>query len=166
MVPDTSSVVEKEKLIMSKNNLVDKKTPDIKNTYIFPKKVGKWMKNVDMRIQLEASILSLSLLLCGMTMYIIFAVFFSTMSGFQKFMLVFNLVCGLVMLGTYLITNFQQYQSYMDAMGIDTDAEKRAIKKSGNIFKRIINALKNKRSNKKVESIISNLSVNEIKLSG
>ncbi len=63
-------------------------------------------------------------------------------------MVIFNLLAGWLLITSYLVTTYQQYGSYMDAMGFDPEAERAAVKKKGNIFKRIIMAIKNKRKKK------------------
>ena len=60
----------------------------------------------------------------------------------------FNLVCAWFLITSYLVTTYQQYTSYMEAMGFDPAAEKTAIKKKGNILKRIIKAIKEKKKRK------------------
>jgi len=132
---------------MSKN-----KKPKEKHRYVFPNFLAKGMSKVDMRTQMEAGMLSQFLLLIGLTIMVLFMIFSQQTNGFYKFLVIFNLLCGWLLISSYLVTTYQQYVSYSEAMGFDPDAEKKAVKKQGNIFKRIRNAIKNKKK-KKIEHL-------------
>jgi len=119
-----------------------------KFSYVFPNVLAKAMSKVDMRAQLEASMLSQFLLLIGLSAMVLYIIFTRQTSGFYKFMIIFNLLCGWVLISSFLITTYQQYTSYGEAMGFDPKAEKAAVKKKGNIFKRIMLAIKNKKKSK------------------
>ena len=97
---------------------------------------------------MEASMLSQFLLVIGLTIMVIYMIFSREMSGFYKFMVIFNLLCGWLLISSYLVTTYQQYVSYADAMGFDPAAEKAAVKKKGNIFKRIIRVIRRKKKQK------------------
>ena len=114
------------------------------------------MANVDMRTQMEASMLSQFLLIIGLSIMVCFIIFSQQVSGFYKFMVIFNLLCGFLLISSYLVTTYQQYKTYAEAIGYDPDAEKAAVKKRGNIFKRIIMAIKNKRRKKKLKGLVPN----------
>ena len=129
--------------------MVKKKNEKIKNRYIFGDRLAKFMSKVTMRAQLESSMMSQFLLLIGMTIMIIFNVFFTESSLWSKIMITFNLLCAFILIGSFLVTSFQQYQNHLDALGVDTDDEKTKIKKRGNIFKRIALAKRYKRIKKK-----------------
>lgn len=124
------------------------KKPKEKHRYVFPNVLAKAMSNVNMRTQMEASMLSQFLLVIGLTIMVVYMIFSREMTGFYKFMVIFNLLCGWLLISSYLVTTYQQYVSYADAMGFDPEAEKAAVKKKGNIFKRIIRAIKRKRKKK------------------
>jgi len=111
--------------------------PKEKNTYIFPSKLAKMMNKVDLRVQLEASMLSLTFLMVGMILYSIYLAIYGGMNIWMKVFIIFNSICGMVLMSTYLITNFQQYKNFMDTMGIDSEHEKKKIKERGNIIQRI-----------------------------
>ncbi len=124
------------------------KKPKEKHRYVFPNVLAKAMTKVDMRTQMEASMLSQFLLVIGLTIMVIYMIFSREMSGFYKFMVIFNLLCGWLLISSYLVTTYQQYVSYADAMGFDPAAEKAAVKKKGNIFKRIIRVIRRKKKQK------------------
>jgi len=102
--------------------------PKEKNTYIFPSKLAKMMNKVDLRVQLEASMLSLTFLMVGMILYSIYLAIYGGMNIWMKVFIIFNSICGMILMSTYLITNFQQYKNFMDTMGIDSEHEKKKIK--------------------------------------
>jgi len=135
------------------------KKPKEKYKYAFPNFLAKGMAKVSMRTQMESSMLSQFLLIIGLTIMVLFMIFSRQTTGFYKFLIIFNLLCGWLLISSYLVTTYQQYTSFMGAMGYDPQAERAAVKRKGNIFKRIILAIKNKRKKKLEANIISNSSV-------
>ena len=121
------------------------KKPKEKHRYVFPNFLAKGMAKVSMRTQMEAGMMSQFLLLIGLTAMVLFIIFSKETTGFYKFMVIFNLLCGWFLISSYLVTTYQQYVSYAEAIGYDPQAEKAAVKKKGNIFKRIIMAFKKKK---------------------
>ncbi len=119
--------------------------------FIFPNFVAKGMAKVDMRTQMEAGLISQFLLLTGLTIMVILMLWTTPGSAFYVGMIVFNLSCGWLLISSNLITTYQQYTNYMDSMGYDPQAEKAAVKASGNIFKRINRARKNKKMKNKLK---------------
>lgn len=124
-----------------------------KYSYCFPNFLAKAMAKVDMRTQMEASMLSQFLLLIGLSIMVLYLIFSRQVSGFYKFMVIFNLLCGWLLISSYLVTTYQQYVSYAGAIGYDPQGEREAIKKRGNIFKRIVMAIRNKRKKKSTELV-------------
>jgi len=127
-----------------------------KHRYIFPSKMAKKMKEISTRAQLEASMMSMTLICIGMVLFIIFQLIYGEGTWLFRGMLIFNLLCGIVLLGAGAITTYQQYVNHMEVMGMDADEEKRKIKASGNIFKRIFKAFKKKRGKKEYLSTPNN----------
>ncbi|KKN14396.1 hypothetical protein LCGC14_0996460 [marine sediment metagenome] len=119
-----------------------------KHKYVFPEKMANFMANVDFRTQMEAGMMSQFLLLIGLTVLMVFMILFQPGSWWYKGMVIFNMAAGWLLIGSYLITTYQQYISYMEAMEIDPDEDKRKVRKKGNIIKRIIIAMKNRRIRK------------------
>jgi len=119
-----------------------------KHRYIFPSKMAKKMKAISTRAQLEASMLSMTLICIGMILFIIFQLIYGEGTLLFRGMLIFNLLCGIVLLGAGATTTYQQYVNHMEIMGMDADEEKKKIKASGNIFKRIFKAFRKKGSKK------------------
>ena len=124
-----------------------------KLSFVFPNLVAKMMKKVDMRTQLESSLLSVSLIMIGMTMMAIYLILFGTMGWVYKGLILLNLGAAFIFISSMLVTTYQQYVSYMEMAGIDPDKHKAEIKKKGNIFKRIILARQIKKEKKRIESI-------------
>jgi len=132
--------------------MTKQKKPKEKYRYCLPNFMAKAMAKVDMRAQIQASMLSQFLLLIGLSIMVLYMIFSRQVTGFYKFMVIFNLLCGWLLISSYLITTYNQYVSYSEAMGYDPEAEKAAVRKRGNIFKRIIMAIKNKRRKKVKEN--------------
>ena len=154
MGQDMLWVVEMEDIVESK---VESKSEKTKNRYIFPNWLAKTMNNVSFRTQNEASLLSQFLLIIGMILMVIYIVIYGGQSIGYKILLVVNMLCGIVFMGSYIVTTYQQYKSYMDTMGIDSDYEKQKVKSKGNIFKRIRTALIERKRAKKAEKVIENI---------
>lgn len=89
-----------------------------KHTYCFPNIMAKAMKKIDDRTQMEASLLSMSLLLIGLIMVCVYIVAWGDFSWWFKGMTIFNTLCGFIFLSSYLVTVYQQYVSYMTSMEI------------------------------------------------
>ena len=117
-----------------------------KLSFVFPNIMARMMKKIDMRAQLEASMMSMFLILIGMTVMVIYLIIYGQMGLFYKGLIVFNLLCGFVLISSFLVTTYHQYISFMEISGIDPDKHKEEIKKRGNIFKRIKLALKKKQN--------------------
>ena len=86
--------------------------------YIFPKKAAKVMSKISPRIQYEAAMLSLVFIILGLIGMSIYIAAFSGTRVFMKIFISFNALCGVVLMLSYLVTTFQQYKSYLMAMGI------------------------------------------------
>jgi len=130
-----------------------KKREKEKHRYCLPNFLAKAMSKVDMRTQMQASMLSQFLLLIGLTIMVLFMIFSRQTTGFYKFLIIFNLLCGWLLISSYLITTYDQYKNYANAMGFDPEAEKAEVRKKGNIFKRIVIAIKNKRKGKREKKL-------------
>ena len=119
--------------------------------FVFPNVLAKFMKKVEMRTQMESSLLSMSLIMCGMTLMAIYLIFFGQMGWVYKGLILLNLTAAFIFISSFLVTTYQQYISYMEMAGIDPTKHREEILKRGNIFKRIKLALKNRKDRKKLE---------------
>ena len=109
-------------------------------TYIYPKRLAKRMKKIDMRTQLEASMLSMTLLMIGIILVGIHQILYGDQTIVFKIMIVFNLICGFVLIGSQVVTSYQQYVNHMQTMGIDPKTEKikfRELRKQRKAQKRL-----------------------------
>ena len=86
--------------------------------YCIPSPMASFMKRIDDRTQMEASLLSMFFLLIGLLAFGIYFVGFSGFSWIAKIMTGFNTVCGFIFLFSYLVTTFQQYQALMETQAI------------------------------------------------
>ena len=91
--------------------MVEKKHP-----YIFGDFLGQAMSKVDLRTQLEASMMSMSLMLIGLCATAVYLSFFVQFPLWYKIFLIINLLAGLVFLWSNLVTQYQQYQNYMEVV--------------------------------------------------
>jgi len=89
-----------------------------KHKYCFPSPMARFMKKVDDRTQMEASLMSMFLLLIGLIMFTIYMVAFTDFSWWFKGLSIFNSLCGFIFLFSYLVTTFQQYQALMETQEI------------------------------------------------
>ncbi len=94
------------------------------NKYIFPNFLAKAMAKVDLRTQYEASMMSMSLMMVGIFVSVIYMFFFlDILLLWYKIFLVINGIAGLLFMSSYLVTTFQQYQTYMAAMEFNLPKE-------------------------------------------
>jgi len=91
--------------------------------YIFPNAMAKIMSKISQRTQYEASMMALTFILIGLLVYH-WIILFGEYSIFFKVGFTVNSAAGIVLLGSYLITTYQQYKSYKEQMGLyKTDEE-------------------------------------------
>ena len=130
-----------------------------KLSFVFPNIMAKFMKKVDMRTQMEASMMSMSMIMIGMIIMVTYISIYGEMGLFYKSLLIFNLLCAFIFISSFLVTTYQQYTSFMEMAGIDPDKERAEVLKRGNIFKRIKLAIKNKRKKplKLVDDAVENM---------
>ena len=86
--------------------------------YIFPKWLATAMSKVDLRTQYEASMMSMVFMLVGLIVTIVYFTFFFNFALWYKILLLLNGIAGLVFFGAYIITTYQQYQTYMEAVKV------------------------------------------------
>jgi len=95
----------------------------MKGNYIFGNTLGKGMAKVSQRTQYEASLMSMVFILIGIVIMAIWTIFFTNFSIFIKIMTGINALAAWVFLSSMIITTFQQYQSYLQVMGIMNEHE-------------------------------------------
>ncbi len=132
--------------------------------FVFPDIMAKFMKNVSMRTQMESSLMSMSMILCGMILMVTYLLIYGQMGLFYKGLIVFNLLCAFVFISSFLITTYQQYISYMEMARIDPEKERKDVLKRGNIFKRIRLAIKEKRQKNKPLELVNEAVDNMVKI--
>ena len=86
------------------------------HSYIFGKTIGKFMIKIDQRLQYESTLMSMSLIMLGLVLFTIYIDFYTSQTLWFKIMFTFNSICGMGLLGSFLVTQFQAYQSYMVVM--------------------------------------------------
>ena len=95
-----------------------------KGNYIFPDFLGQAMSKIDMRTQLEASMMSMTLILAGMIVTIFYMAFYVELPTWYKVTLVINLLAGLLFISSFIVTTFQQYKSYLNAIEFQNEVMK------------------------------------------
>jgi len=85
------------------------------DAFIFPDGAAKKMKTMSLDIQYEASVISSSLLMLGIILFLIYFIFFTTSSWIMKGLIIFNSLCGLGLMGGMVVTYFQQLVSYRES---------------------------------------------------
>lgn len=89
-----------------------------RHKYIFPNPMAKMMKNVDMKTQYESSLMSMALLLIGMILMSVYTMIYVDQGMVFKVLIVINLIAGFVFMFSFMITTYQQYCGYLDALEI------------------------------------------------
>ena len=85
-----------------------------KNKYIFPNFLASAMGKLDLRVQLEASMMSMTLILIGLALSTFYMMVYVTFPLWYKITLIVNLLAAFVFLSSNLVTTYQQFQSYME----------------------------------------------------
>jgi len=127
------------------------KKPKEPYKFIFPNFAAKMMKNVPMRTQLESSMISMTLIMCSLTLMVIYLLFFGGGTWVYRILLLINLLAGLLFISSFLLTTYQQYLSHMQMMGYNPRKEREEVLKRGHLFKRIGLALKERKKVKQKE---------------
>lgn len=83
--------------------------------YIFPDFFAKWMSKVDQRTQFEASMMSMTLIMAGMVVSVIYFTIYMKFALWFKIVFIINGLAGIVFMTSYLITQYQQYSSFIQA---------------------------------------------------
>jgi hydrogenase-4 membrane subunit HyfE len=92
-----------------------------KGNYVFPNILATIMKGVSQRVQYEAEMLAIVFILLGIVFMGIYTTFFTQLPPVVKIFTGVNVAAGFVFLSSRLVTSFQQYQSYLQAIGIIED---------------------------------------------
>lgn len=74
------------------------------------------MAKVDMRTQYEASMLSMTFIMGGIILSIIYLFVYVTLPLWYKIVLIVNLIAAFVFISSFLVTAYQQYKNLMDTL--------------------------------------------------
>jgi hypothetical protein len=80
--------------------------------------MANMMSKVSQRVQYESSMMSVLVILLGLIAMGIYTIFFTQMTTFMKVMVGINCGAGFMFLSSQLVTTYQQYLSYLEAVGI------------------------------------------------
>lgn len=85
-------------------------------TYIFPDVLGNLMSKVDTKTQMEASMLSMTLMMIGLIITAFYVGIYVEFPLWYKIVLEINFLCGLVFMSSFLIQSFQAYKNILEVM--------------------------------------------------
>ena len=86
--------------------------------FIFTPEVAKSLKKIDPSIQYESSIIGSFFLIVGMLIFCIYTIFFTPYALIMKIFIVFNSFFAMILMGSMLITSYQQFVSYKESIGM------------------------------------------------
>lgn len=86
-----------------------------KTNYIFPKSIADKMSKVDVRLQLEAQMMSMVFILFGLLASAVYTIGFTDFSIWIKIIMGVNVVAGIFYMVSGLVTLYQQYRTFMEA---------------------------------------------------
>jgi len=112
------------KMGMKKQEDKEIKEEKSKASYIFGDWLGNVMSKVDMRTQYESGLLSMSLMMIGLILMIIYIAIYMQYALWYKIFLIVNLLAGLVFFMSNLTSQFQQYQNYMEVHEFNENAKR------------------------------------------
>ena len=98
-----------------------------KGNYCFPSIIGTAMRKVSQRIQYESTLLSIAIILISLMFIGIYTIFFSEVTLMMKIMAGINSIAAFIFLSSHLVTSFQQYQSYLQVMGLLEENNEQSI---------------------------------------
>lgn len=97
--------------------MVELEVPEKKlHTYFFPDILGKAMMGVPLNVQLEANLVSMSLMSVGLIITIIYLCVYFNLALWYKIFLIINGIAGLMFFISSIVTTFQQYNNYMEIL--------------------------------------------------
>ena len=88
----------------------------VKHKYIFPSPMAAAMSKVELRTQLEASMLSMAFMSIGLIVSVFYAMFYLTLPLWFKISIVINAFFGIIFFSSYIITTYQSYLAHMEVV--------------------------------------------------
>lgn len=96
----------------------------VKHSYIFPNVLSNFMSKLNLKVQLESSMLSMTFILFGMLISVYYIVAYINFPLWYKIVIVINGLAGIVFISSFIITTFQSYRSYLDAIEFQEELKK------------------------------------------
>ena len=84
--------------------------------YIFPNFMAKIMAKVDLRTQYEASMLSMTFILIGLMISVIYIYLYVQFPLWYKITIIINGIADFVFLSSFIVTTYQQYITLMETL--------------------------------------------------
>ena len=91
------------------------------SSYIFPKFMADAMSKVDLRLQYESGMMSMSLMAIGLVISVIYMCIYVDLKLWYKIFLGINGLAGLVFIAGYIITTYQQYKTYLGVVNFQKE---------------------------------------------
>jgi hypothetical protein len=82
--------------------------------YIFPNFMADFMSKLSLRVQYEATMMSMSLISVGLVISVFYVVLYTDFETWYKVVIIVNGIAGIGFLSSFLVTTYQQYLSYME----------------------------------------------------
>ena len=92
-----------------------------KDNYIFPKFMADAMSKVDLRLQYESGMMSMSLMAIGLIVSVVYMCIYVDLKLWYKIFLGINGLAGLVFIAGYVITTYQQYKTYLGVVNFQKE---------------------------------------------
>lgn len=92
-----------------------------KDNYIFPKFMADAMSKVDLRLQYESGMMSMSLMAIGLIVSVVYMCIYVDLKLWYKIFLGINGLAGLVFITGYVITTYQQYKTYLGVVNFQKE---------------------------------------------
>lgn len=110
-----------EGIVESKKNKKQSNNTKDKDNYIFPKFMADAMSKVDLRLQYESGMMSMSLMAVGLVVSIVYMCIYMDLKLWYKIFLGINGLAGLVFIAGYVITTYQQYKTYLGVVNFQKE---------------------------------------------
>lgn len=111
--------------------IVAKKT-DKSNNFIFGRRLAERMARVKQRTQYESALLGFTFVLISLFVSMGYHAFFSDSNIFWRIFYGLNSFFGVLIVSSFLITQFQQYRTYLETERIKEEFDKDMIKLEDN----------------------------------
>lgn len=86
--------------------------------------LDKWIGKYPITVQFQGTMIGIVFMVISMLCYAVYAVFYAQNTLLWKIFIVVNALCGVLILWSFFVTTYQQYQSYKEVMLLQGDSKK------------------------------------------